>query len=169
RVLSRGRNPPRRRPRVRGGAEGGAAQAYARPRRRQLRRARLRAEARICFVLNSDAEAAAVSRPCGTRRRAHNYLLVGCPLQDAPGRYVTRLCYSRADSSPRHAIAVLCVIYFNSKVCSCQPLAEAGYARWQPNKPDSPDVERCGSMAPNALLNDIQCTNPMSFICEYEY
>lgn len=46
-------------------------------------------------------------------------------------------------------------------------LREAGFEKWSPGEPNNPDVEKCGSIYKNGLLNDIDCTKKFAFICEF--
>ncbi|XP_077295203.1 macrophage mannose receptor 1-like [Arctopsyche grandis] len=46
-------------------------------------------------------------------------------------------------------------------------LSDTGYDKWAPNQPDNRNnVEHCGSMYRNGLLNDIGCNVKAMFVCE---
>ncbi|KAF9790180.1 hypothetical protein SFRURICE_010840 [Spodoptera frugiperda] len=47
-------------------------------------------------------------------------------------------------------------------------LDDTGYTCWGTNQPDGGDLEQCGSMFYNGLLNDISCDTRAFFICEHE-
>jgi len=49
-----------------------------------------------------------------------------------------------------------------------QSLLEAGYYQWALFEPTSFAGEDCGGVNHEALLYDVDCSNPQPFICEYE-
>lgn len=50
-----------------------------------------------------------------------------------------------------------------------EPLEDTGYIAWSPSQPDNKgNIEHCGHMHINGLLNDVNCTMKLMFFCERE-
>ncbi|XP_047987329.1 C-type mannose receptor 2 [Leguminivora glycinivorella] len=46
-------------------------------------------------------------------------------------------------------------------------LSEAGFTTWNKGEPSSPELEKCGSIYRNGLLNDAPCDYRLPYLCEF--